>query len=328
MSESASPRLALVIPVYNERESLPQLLSEIDAVKTEHQYDCMVLLIDDGSRDGSWDEIVELSRKYPYVNGIRFRNNFGKAAALAAGFQYTDADIVMTLDADLQDDPKEIPRFLDVLNQGYDVVSGWKKVRHDPWHKVFPSRVFNAMVSKATGVKLHDHNCGFKAYRGAVVKEVRLYGELHRFVPVLAANRGFKVGELVVHHRARQHGHSKYGVKRFLKGFIDLVSVRFVTQFGHRPAHYFGTMAVVPLLLGTVGIITLIVSGIISCTTDYGLSLYSSVIIMMLSLALLLLASQLLLTGLVTELIVFKHAAHGPHPYAISETTQSLQGAD
>ena len=165
------------------------------------------------------------------IRAVRFRRNFGKAAALQAGFRLVRGEIALTLDADLQDDPHEIPRFLEMLSEGYDVISGWKQVRHDPWHKVFPSRVFNGMISTLTGVKLHDHNCGMKCYRAEVLREVRLYGELHRFIPVLAAAKGFRVGEMVINHRARKFGSSKYGVRRFIKGFLDLLTVSFLDEF-------------------------------------------------------------------------------------------------
>ena len=211
--------LSLVIPVFNEEESLGELRAEIDRVAAQQRYDLEILFVDDGTTDRSWEQIRNLAAKDSRVRGIRFRRNFGKAAALNAGFRAASGDIILTLDADLQDDPAEIPNFLKRLDEGNDVVSGWKKVRHDPWHKVLPSRVFNWMVSRMTGVKLHDHNCGMKCYRRAVIDEVQLYGELHRFVPVLAAARGWKVGELVIQHRARKHGYSKYGVRRFVKGW-------------------------------------------------------------------------------------------------------------
>ncbi|QEL15020.1 glycosyltransferase family 2 protein [Limnoglobus roseus] len=244
--------LSLVIPVYNEKDSLLTLLAEIDgAVRGAGLTNVEILFIDDGSRDGSWEMVQQLAAQDTRVHGVRFRRNFGKAAALNIGLRRAAGDVVMTLDADLQDDPKEIPRFMQAVKSGTDVVSGYKKVRHDPWHKVFPSRVFNWMVSKLTGVKLHDHNCGFKAYRGEVIREVRLYGDLHRYVPVLAHEAGFTVGELVINHRPRKFGHSKFGARRFLKGFLDLISVWFRTTFGYRPMHAFGTLAV---LLGSVGI--------------------------------------------------------------------------
>lgn len=242
--------VSLVIPVFNERDSLSPLHAEIDAVSKKLAEQVEIVFVDDGSRDGSWDEIQRLAASDPRVRGLRFRRNFGKAAALQAGFAETRGEIVLTLDADLQDDPAEIPEFLKQVRAGTDVVSGYKKTRHDPWHKVFPSRVFNWMVSRVTGVKLHDHNCGYKAYRAAVVREVRLYGELHRYVPVLAAAKGFTVGERVVNHRPRSFGKSKYGWKRFIKGFLDLWAVRLTTAFGWRPMHFLGTLGLLLLSLG------------------------------------------------------------------------------
>jgi len=242
--------LSLVIPVYNEADSLPQLFKELNDVAQANHYDLDVIFVDDGSTDTSWKTISDLAASDPRVRGIRFRRNFGKAAALNAGFKVVRGDMVMTLDADLQDDPHEIPKFLEKMASGFDVVSGWKRVRHDPWHKVGPSRIFNALVSWLTGVTLHDHNCGMKCYRREVLSEVRLYGELHRFVPVLAAAKGFRVGELVIQHRPRQHGYSKFGVERFVKGFLDLLTVKFLTHYGRRPSHLFGTIGLVFLAWG------------------------------------------------------------------------------
>jgi len=213
------PTLSTVIPIYNEVESLPTLYAELDEVARANDYDLDIVLVDDGSRDGSWRVIEELAAGDSRVRGLRFRRNFGKAAALSAGFNAARGDLIMTLDADLQDDPREIPRFLDAMSHEHDVISGWKQKRHDPWHKVLPSRIFNAMVSRLTGVALHDHNCGMKCYRREIFREVRLYGELHRFVPVLAAARGYRVGELVINHRPRKYGVSKYGFHRFIKDF-------------------------------------------------------------------------------------------------------------
>jgi glycosyltransferase involved in cell wall biosynthesis len=248
-------RVSFVIPSYNEEESLEQLHSELDAVIKSEDLDAVeILFIDDGSKDGTWRKIQELAGRDHRVKGIRFRRNFGKAAALSAGFGRVSGDIVFTLDADLQDDPTEIPRFLSKLDEGFDVVSGWKKRRHDPWHKVGPSRVFNRMVSKVSGCQLHDHNCGFKAYRREVLGEVELYGELHRFVPVLAHAKGFKVSEVVVNHRARQFGHSKYGFSRFIKGFLDIMTVQFLSRFGQRPLHLLGGLGLVFILIGILGL--------------------------------------------------------------------------
>jgi glycosyltransferase involved in cell wall biosynthesis len=245
--------LSFVIPVFNEAESLSRLREEIDAVATEQEFDYEVIFVDDGSTDDSWDVIVAEHQRDSSVVGLQFRRNFGKAAALNAGFQLAQGEVVFTLDADLQDDPQEIPKFLEVLeSEDVDVVSGWKKKRYDPWHKVGPSRVFNLMVSKLTGVRLHDHNCGFKCYRRGVVEEIQLYGELHRFVPVLAAARGWRVGEVVVKHREREYGKSKYGAKRIIKGFLDLLTVHLVTGYGNRPQH----------LLGSLGLCCFAISGL------------------------------------------------------------------
>jgi dolichol-phosphate mannosyltransferase len=254
--------LSMVIPVYNEQESLAALLAELDEVARENSYEIEVIFIDDGSTDGSWDEIERLAGANVRVRGIRFRRNFGKAAALDAGFGAAHGEIVFTLDADLQDDPREIPRFLEKLrgtdDEGeLDVVSGWKQVRHDPWHKVGPSRVFNWLVGFLTGVRLHDHNCGFKCYRHKIFEEIHIYGELHRFVPVLAAARGWRVGEIVVNHRARQFGHSKYGVARIVKGFLDLLTVCFLTGYGRRPLHLLGTLGLIGFTLGGLGVAAL-----------------------------------------------------------------------
>ena len=246
--------LSAVIPVLNEVESLEQLHKELCDVAARNDYDLEIIFIDDGSSDGSWELIERLAAKDARIRGIRFRRNFGKAAALTAGFAEAHGSEVMTLDADLQDDPREIPRFLAELEKGLDVVSGWKKVRHDPWHKVIPSRIFNGMIGYLTGVKLHDHNCGMKCYRNDILKEVRIYGELHRFVPVLAAARGFSVGELVIAHRSRKFGHSKYGAKRFIKGFLDLLTVKFLTGYGQRPQHLLGAVGLLSFALGSLGL--------------------------------------------------------------------------
>ncbi|WP_020470062.1 glycosyltransferase family 2 protein [Zavarzinella formosa] len=248
------PAVSLVIPVLNERESLPELHRQISMMAAGSQLEIEILFIDDGSRDGSWEVVKKLAAEDPRVRGVRFRRNFAKAAALQAGFQRVRGKFVVTLDADLQDDPAEIPNFLKLLETEYDLVSGWKKIRHDPFHKVIPSRVFNGLVSWLTGVKLHDHNCGMKGYRAEVCQEIRLYGELHRFVPVLANARGFRVGELVIHHRPRQFGRSKYGLRRFLRGLFDLLAVRYIVTYGRRPMHWYGSWALLLLIPATAGI--------------------------------------------------------------------------
>jgi len=246
-------QLSLVIPLYNEDESLEQLHREICEVVEANNYDAEIIFVDDGSTDKSWAIVEKIAAEDSRVRGIQFRRNFGKAAALQAGFGVAKGEFVITLDADLQDDPKEIPDFLRQMETGLDVVSGWKQRRHDPWHKVYPSRIFNGMVSRLTGVKLHDHNCGMKCYRREVLEHVELYGERHRFIPVLAAAKGFRVGEKVIAHRSRQFGHSKYGFARFAKGFLDMLTMWFLTKYAQRPGHLFGTIGGAMALFGIIG---------------------------------------------------------------------------
>jgi glycosyltransferase involved in cell wall biosynthesis len=296
--------LSVVVPVFNEAESLPLLYQELVDVAREHGYQWDIIFVDDGSTDGSWDVIERLAGDDVAVQGIRFRRNFGKAAALSAGFAAARGELVFTLDADLQDDPHEIPRFLAEIEKGRDVVSGWKQVRHDPWHKVGPSRVFNWLVGFMTGVKLHDHNCGFKCYRREIFDEVRLYGELHRFVPVLAAARGWSVGEIPVNHRARKYGASKYGVKRIVKGFLDLLTVYFLTGFHQRPAHLLGTLGLASFGLGLAGIVYLTIYWLISqANPQWQWDPLHTRPALQYSVAALLLGAQLLTVGFLAELI-------------------------
>ena len=297
--------LSIVIPVFNEQDTIHALRDELGDVASEQGYELDIVFVDDGSTDDSWACISELAACDTFVRGIRFRRNFGKAAALDAGFIAARGPLVMTMDADLQDDPKEIPRFLEMVDAGFDVVSGWKKVRHDPWHKVGPSRVFNALVSKLTGVKLHDHNCGFKCYRREIFREVRLYGELHRFVPVLAAARGWKVGEVVVDHRAREHGVSKYGLWRIPKGFLDLLTVKFLTGFGQRPQHVLGALGMACFLISLLGISVLTISWVITRISWFGIApihLHERAIFFY-SLTALVIGAQFMLAGFLAELV-------------------------
>jgi glycosyltransferase involved in cell wall biosynthesis len=313
--------ISLIIPVYNEEKSLAQLYAEIRETARRADLDLEVLFVDDGSKDASWDVITRLARRDGRVRGLRFRNNFGKADALSAGFRAARGDVLITLDGDLQDDPAEIPSFLRALDDGLDVVSGWKRRRLDPWHKVWPSRVFNRMVSWLTGVRLHDHNCGMKAYRAAVCREVRLYGELHRFIPVLAAARGFRVGEIEVHHRPRRFGHSKYGVRRFVKGFLDLLTVKFLTGFGQRPQHVLGSFGLLSLLAGGLGLTCLALA---SCYRlwDAGASPPPGERPLLLySVAALLLGSLLISNGLLAE-IVNAHGDRSEDHFSIAEQTE------
>ena len=305
-----------------------QLHMELAAVADEHGYALQIVFIDDGSTDGSWAIIEQLAKDDKRVLGVRFRRNFGKAAALSAGFNVATGEIIVTMDADLQDIPAEIPKLLEALQtanyQGkhLDVVSGWKQVRHDPWHKRWPSKVFNALVGLVTGVKLHDHNCGFKAYRREVFHEVRLYGELHRFVPVLAAAKGFKIGEVAVEHRARLHGVSKYGVTRMLKGFLDLLTVKFLTGYGQRPQHLLGGIGLVGLLFGGLTMLFLAGQWVFSRldalpANDVHLHTRAATYY---ALGLMLLGGQFLSIGLLGEMITSHFSRETDH-YSIAEHT-------
>jgi glycosyltransferase involved in cell wall biosynthesis len=317
--------ISVVVPVFNERESLPALYAEIAGVTRLHALDLEVVFVDDGSNDGSWQVIAELAREHAEVHGIRFRRNFGKAAALSAGFHAAHGDIIFTLDADLQDDPAEIPRFLTLLNeskqgQRIDVLSGWKRVRLDPWHKVWPSRIFNRMVSWLTGVYLHDHNCGMKCYRAEVFREVRLYGELHRFIPVLAAARGFRVGEMEINHRPRRFGSSKYGVRRFMKGFLDLLTVKFLTGFGQRPQHLLGGFGLVSFLIGNLVLAYLGITWIVRLwNPDAYLPLHERPLLIY-ALAALLLGAQMMSIGFLAELVT-AYMSRDEDSYSIADKT-------
>lgn len=311
--------ISLVIPVFNEEDSLQPLHAEIDAAVRGLGLACEIIFVDDGSSDGSWSVVQKLAANDRRVRGLRLRANFGKAAALAAGFQLAGGEVVMTLDADLQDDPKEIPRFLAALRAGFDVVSGWKKIRLDPWHKTFPSRVFNAIVGRVTGVRLHDHNCGFKAYRAQVLREVQLYGELHRFVPVLAAGRGFRVGELVINHRPRKYGHSKYGWRRFVKGLLDLFTVRLLTGFGRRPQHLLGSTGLLSWSLGVLLLMVLGVNALVRWdTATAGIGLSGQILLGILSLGAFLFGTQMLLAGLTAEFFVARSVVD-TEPYGVAD---------
>jgi glycosyltransferase involved in cell wall biosynthesis len=245
--------LSVVIPLLNEKESLPELHDWIASVMQSNRFSYEILFIDDGSTDGSWDTIRELQQKDPNVKGIRFLQNYGKSQALHAGFKAAVGDIVITMDADLQDNPEEIPELVAmIIDQGYDLVSGWKKKRYDNTvTKNLPSKLFNFAARKTSGVKLHDFNCGLKAYRSTVTKTIEVTGEMHRYIPVLAKNAGFKkIGEKVVKHQARKYGNTKFGIERFINGFLDLITIWFLSRFGKRPMHFFGAIGALMLLIG------------------------------------------------------------------------------
>jgi glycosyltransferase involved in cell wall biosynthesis len=315
--------ISVVVPVYNEQESLAQLHGELNSVFADRAPGPVeFIFVDDGSRDGSWNVLAGLAERDPRVSALRLRRNFGKAAALTAAFQVVRGDLVFTLDGDLQDDPAEIPRFLLELERGFDVISGWKKSRQDPWHKVYPSLVFNWVVSRLTGCRLHDHNCGYKLYRRAVLEEVGIYGELHRFIPVLAHARGFRVGEVEVHHRPRQYGSSKYGVSRFFKGFLDLLTVRFLTRFGQRPLHALGGIG---LALGTLGSFGMLYLAVLWLVPDH--APIGTRPLLFYSIALLLVGVQLLTLGILGELVT-AYNIRAEDTYSIAEAIPAREHRD
>lgn len=246
--------ISIVVPVYNEEESLPELNDWISRVMDENGLSYELLMIDDGSSDTSWSVIKELKETNPAIKGIKFNRNYGKSAALQTGFNEAKGDVVITMDADMQDSPDEIPALNQmVIEQGYDLVSGWKKKRNDPIGKTIPSKFFNRVTRMVSGIKLHDFNCGLKAYKLNVVKNITVYGEMHRYIPLIAKWNGFfNIGEKVVEHRARKFGTTKYGWKRFVTGFLDLLSVTFVTRFKKSPMHFFGTLGTLSFLFGLV----------------------------------------------------------------------------
>ena len=246
------PDISVVVPLYNEAESLPELVAWIDRVAEGHGLSYEAILVDDGSSDASWEEVERLKTRYPALRGIRFARNYGKSAALYCGFAVAAGEVVVTMDADLQDSPDEIPELRRmILEEGYDLVSGWKRKRHDPVGKRWPSKFFNWTARAATGIRLHDFNCGLKAYRSKVVKSIEVYGEMHRFIPVLARQAGFRhIGEKVVDHHARKYGRSKFGMERMVKGYLDLITVLFMSHFGRSPMYFFGGLGTLMFLLG------------------------------------------------------------------------------
>jgi glycosyltransferase involved in cell wall biosynthesis len=247
--------ISVVVPVHDEEQSVKPLYEELRAALAPVDRKWEAVFVDDGSTDSSFAALTRLHADTDNVKVVRLRRNFGKAAALAAGFRHAEGDVVVTIDADLQDDPAEIPRLLAKLDEGFDLVSGWKTQRRDPLSRRIPSRVFNAVVGRVSGLRLHDLNSGLKAYRSDVVRNLRIYGELHRFLPVLAHDRGYRVAELAVNHRPRQHGQSRYGVERYLRGFLDFLTVWFMGRYRHRPLHLFGGLG---LLLGSIGTVLLV----------------------------------------------------------------------
>ena len=314
--------LSIIIPMLNEEESLIELHKQIDKASKDNDIEVEMIFVDDGSTDGSWTVVKELSRADSRVSGLRFRRNFGKAAALTAAMRAADGELIMMMDADLQDDPAEIPRFIEKLDEGFDVVNGWKQRRLDPWHKVYPSKVFNGMVGRLTGLKLHDHNCGLKLFRREVAHEIRIYGELHRFIPVLAHARGFRVTEISVNHRERVHGQSKYGFKRFRRGLLDLLTVKFLTGYGQRPQHVLGAFGLMFFGLGTLGLGILGVIWILTHIFGAGFGPIGTRPLLAYSIASALLGGQAISLGMLAELVV-AYTGRETDTYSIAESTRS-----
>ncbi|MEX0330104.1 MAG: glycosyltransferase family 2 protein [Puniceicoccaceae bacterium] len=294
--------LSVVIPVYDEVDSIDELVDRLLPVLRDAAGEAFeILFVDDGSGDGSWDRIREQHRAHPnQIRAIRHRRNFGKAAALARGFREACGRIIITMDADLQDQPEEIPKFLEALEAGADMVSGWKKNRKDPLDKTFPSRIFNGMVRVVSGLKLHDVNCGFKAYRSEVAKGLKLYGEMHRFIPILANADGYRVAEIVVEHQPRTHGRSKYGATRLIKGFLDLLTTVVLTRYLRRPAHFFGGLG---LLVGALGLGILVY---LSAGWFLGYKGIGTRPLFFFGILGTLLSAQLISLGLVAELVLYR----------------------
>jgi glycosyltransferase involved in cell wall biosynthesis len=299
--------ISVVIPLYNEVESLPELTSWISKVMDENGFLYEIILVDDGSTDGSWEKILELRLANPFIRGIKFRRNYGKSAALNTGFQAAQGKVVITMDADLQDSPDEIPElYRMIVEDDRDLVSGWKKKRHDPLSKTLPTKLYNSVTGYISGVKLNDMNCGLKAYKQKVVKNIEVYGEMHRYIPVIAAWAGFKkIGEKVVQHQARKFGVTKFGgMQRFIRGPLDLISIMFVSKFGKRPMHLFGGMGVLSFLAGTICAFWIIGEKLYDIANHIKISReVTAQPLFYIALVAVVLGSQLFLTGFVAELV-------------------------
>ena len=291
--------ISVVVPLFNEAESLPELVAWIDRVARENSLSYEVIMVNDGSTDGSWEVVKELSTKYPAVKGISFMRNYGKSPALYSGFEVASGEVVFTMDADLQDSPDEIPEMRRmILEEGYDLVSGWKRKRYDPIGKRWPSKFFNLTARIMSGIRLHDFNCGLKAYRLKVVKSIEVYGEMHRYMPILAKHAGFKrIGEKVVEHRERKYGYSKFGLERMIKGYLDLISVTFMSHFGRSPMYLFGGLGTFMFLAGFVAIVWIVVEKFMCCIPVTNQPLFYF------SLTTVVLGVQLFLSGFLGELI-------------------------
>ncbi len=298
--------ISVIVPLYNEAESLPELYDWIARVMQQHGYSYEVIFVNDGSTDDSWEVIEGLAAKHPEVHGIKFRRNYGKSPALYCGFKLAQGEVVITMDADLQDSPDEIPELRRmIVEEGYDLVSGWKKKRYDPLSKTLPTKLFNATARRVSGIKnLHDFNCGLKAYRKEVVKTIEVYGEMHRYIPYLAKNAGFtRIGEKVVHHQARKYGKSKFGLSRFVNGYLDLLSLWFLNTFGVEPMHFFGALGSLTFLLGFIAVVIVGVNKLYYLINGIPHALVTSSPYFYLALTAMIIGVQLFVAGFLGELI-------------------------
>ena len=298
--------ISVIIPLYNEAESLPELTAWIERVMQENGYTYEIIFINDGSTDNSWEIIEQLKEKNANIHGIKFRRNYGKSPALYCGFERAQGDVVITMDADLQDCPDEIPiLYKMVTEEEYDLVSGYKEKRYDPLSKTIPTKLFNATARKVSGIKnLHDFNCGLKAYRKEVVKSIEVYGDMHRYIPYLAKNAGYeRIGELVVHHQARKYGKSKFGISRFFHGYLDLISLWFLSKFSRRPMHIFGLWGTLMFLIGFVSAIIVGAAKIIALANNEVSRLVTDSPYFYIALTMMILGTQLFLTGFIAELV-------------------------
>ena len=298
--------ISVIIPLYNEAESLPELAQWIERVMNENGYTYEVIFINDGSTDNSWDVIEQLKKKNSNIHGVKFRRNYGKSPALYCGFERAKGDVVITMDADLQDSPDEIPKLYRMITEeGYDLVSGYKQKRYDPLSKTIPTKLFNATARKVSGIKnLHDFNCGLKAYCNEVVKNIEVYGDMHRYIPYLAKNAGYdKIGELVVHHQARKYGKSKFGISRFFHGYLDLMSLWFLSKFSYRPMHIFGLWGTLMFLIGLVSAIIVGAAKLIALANHEPSRLVTDSPYFYIALTMMILGTQLFLTGFIAELV-------------------------
>ena len=298
--------ISVVIPLYNEEESLPELHAWIEKVMNEHGFSYEIIFVNDGSTDGSWNVIENLSKKHANIKGIKFRRNYGKSPALFCGFEKAEGDVVITMDADLQDSPDEIPELYRMITEdGYDLVSGWTQKRYDPLSQTIPTTLFNATARKVSGIKnLHDFNCGLKAYRRDVIKNIEVYGEMHRYIPYLAKNAGFcKIGEKVVHHQARKYGKTKFGINRFVNGYLDLITLWFLSKFGVKPMHIFGFLGSIMFFLGFIAVIAVGAMKIYNMHAGNPYSLVTDNPYFFLALTTMILGTQLFIAGFLGELV-------------------------